>query len=89
MTNDSLARLSDALERRRDELQALPGVVGTGVGAATNGELAVQVFVRSETDAPGVERRAAELLEQVPLEVIVAGDVTAASVEEGEDDGKS
>ena len=89
MTNDAVRLLSAALDRRRDDLQALPGVAGTGVGESSSGEAAIQVFVRSDADAADVERRAAALLEGMPLEVIVVGDVTAASVDEGEDHGES
>lgn len=88
MTDDRVAALSAVLDRHREDVRALPGVVGTGVGTSTRGEPAIHVFVRSDADAD-VERRAAALLEGMPLEIVVVGDVTAANVEEGENDGES
>jgi hypothetical protein len=80
---DPVSRLSELLERRRDELHAIDGVVGSGVGLTGSGDVAIQLFVRSAQDVANAERQASALLGEIPLEVVVSGDVTAADVERG------
>jgi hypothetical protein len=80
---DPVSRLSELLERRRDELHAIDGVVGSGVGLTRSGDVAIQLFVRSAQDVANAERQASALLGEIPLEVVVSGDVTAADVERG------
>lgn len=68
MSQDVLAQL---LEQRRAALEALPGVVGTAVGAgAESDEPAIHVYVTPQTDADSVRGDAGRLLEGAPVEVI-------------------
>jgi hypothetical protein len=68
MSHDVLAQL---LEQRRVALEALPGVVGTAVGAgAESGEPAIHLYVVPQTDTDRVRSEAARLLEDAPVEVI-------------------
>ena len=80
---DPVSSLSEVLERRRRELHAIDGVVGSGVGLTRSGDVLIQLFVRSAQDAAYAERQASELLGDIPLEVVVSGDVTAADNERG------
>ena len=80
---DPVSPLSELLERRRGELHAIDGVVGSGVGLTRSGDVAIQLFVRSAQDAAYAECQASELLGDIPLEVVVSGDVTAADNERG------
>jgi hypothetical protein len=66
---DDLAQL---LEQRRIELEALPGVIGTAVGAAAAGgdEPAIHVYVTPQSDAARVRDEAGRVLEGAPVEVI-------------------
>jgi len=82
---DPVSPLSEVLERRRAKLHAIDGVVGSGVGLTRSGHLAIQLFVRSAQDAACAERRASELLPDIPLEVVVSGDVMAADSKRGEE----
>lgn len=56
------------LERRGDELQALPGVVGFAIGATPAGATAIHVYVDSEgaAETTGAETRA--LLAPAPVD---------------------
>jgi hypothetical protein len=80
---DPVSRLSELLARRRDELQAIEGVVGSGVGLTGSDAVAIQLFVGSTQDVANAERKARALLGDIPLEVVVSGDVTAADLERG------
>jgi hypothetical protein len=62
--------LVEVLERRGDELQALPGVVGYAIGVASSGEPAIHVYVESEAAAERSTARARALLAPAPVEVI-------------------
>jgi hypothetical protein len=84
---NEVSRLSEVLARCRDELQAIDGVVGTGIGTTGAGDVAIQVFVHSPRDVAGVKRRASALLGDIPLEVVVTGQVTAGDVGGGGEDG--
>jgi hypothetical protein len=84
---DAVNRLTELLTHRREQLHALEGVVGSGVGTTGTGDVVIQLFVRSHSNVKQVERSAAALLEGIPLEVVVTGDVTAAEAQEGGDDG--
>jgi hypothetical protein len=66
---DDLAQL---LEQRRDALEALPGVIGTAVGAGGEGgdEPAIHLYVTPRSDAAHVRDAAGRLLEGAPVEVI-------------------
>jgi hypothetical protein len=50
-----------------------------------SGHVAIQLFVRSAQDAAYAERQASELLADIPVEVVVSGDVTAADNKRGEE----
>lgn len=69
------------LDRHRAALQALPGVVGSGVGisqdAQSTDDVTVQVFVGDPADVMPVRDQARAILGQVPLEVVVTGEVVA------------
>jgi hypothetical protein len=68
MSHDVLAQL---LEQRRVAVEALPGVVGTAVGAgAESDEPAIHLYVTPQADADRVRSEAARLLEGAPVEVI-------------------
>jgi hypothetical protein len=68
MSHDVLAHL---LEQRRAVLEALPGVVGTAVGAGAGGdEPAIHLYVTAQADADRVRGEAGRLLEGAPVEVI-------------------
>ncbi|MGD1991767.1 MAG: hypothetical protein PVI59_01115 [Anaerolineae bacterium] len=82
MSGKEAARaLIAVLDRHRPALRALPGVVGTGVGLAEEAQstedVTVQVFVKDSADVTRVRRQAQAILGQVPLEVIVTGEVVA------------
>jgi hypothetical protein len=62
--------LVEVLERRGDELQALPGVVGYAIGADSSGEPAIHVYVESEAAAEQSAASAQALLAPAPVEVI-------------------
>ena len=62
--------LVEVLERHRDELQALPGVVGYAIGADSSGEPVIHVYVESEATAEQSGARARALLAPAPVEVI-------------------
>lgn len=66
MTEPGLARL---LEERRAALEALPGVIGTAVGAGADGP-AIHLYVSSEAEPGRVGEEAARLLPDAPIEVI-------------------
>jgi hypothetical protein len=82
---DPVSPLSELLERCRGKLHAIDGVVGSGVGLTRSGHVAIQLFVRSAQDAAYAERQASELLADIPVEVVVSGDVTAADNKRGEE----
>lgn len=69
------------LDRHRSALHGLHGVVGTGVGlteeAQSIEDVTIQLFVRHSADVARVERQAQAILGQVPLAVIVTGEVVA------------
>jgi hypothetical protein len=82
MSGKEAARaLIAVLDRHRPALRALPGVVGTGVGLAEEAQstedVTVQVFVKDSADVTRVRRQAQAILGQVPLDVIVTGEVVA------------
>lgn len=69
-----MAGLRDVLERHREALSDLPGVVGTATGLERAGhDEAIHVYVRSPQDVEPVRRAAEALLKDTPLEVIVMG----------------
>lgn len=80
---DPVSRLSELLAGRRDELHAIEGVVGSGVGLTSSGGVAIQLFVGSAQDVANAERKAGALLGDIPLEVVVSGEITAADIEQG------
>jgi hypothetical protein len=80
---DPTSRFSELLARCRDKLHAIEGVVGSGVGLTSSGGVAIQLFVGSAQDVANAERKASALLGDIPLEVVVSGDVTAADLERG------
>jgi hypothetical protein len=70
MSPDVLAEL---LEQRRVALEALPGVIGTAVGAgagARGDEPAIHLYVMRDADAGRVRSEADRLLEGAPVELI-------------------
>jgi anti-sigma factor RsiW len=82
---DRLGELTAILDRNRNELHRLPGVIGTGVGLSSETDHpshpVIQVFVRSPQDAPEVRRRVQGVLPQAPVEIVVTGEVTAGGDE--------
>ena len=66
---DDLAQL---LEQRRVELEALPGVIGTAVGAglADGAETAIHLYVTPRSDTARVRAEAGRVLAGAPVEVI-------------------
>ena len=66
MTAPALARL---LDQRRAALQALPGVIGTAVGAGPDGP-AIHLYVTRHAPAERVRSEAARLLAGAPVELI-------------------
>jgi hypothetical protein len=69
MSPDPLAEL---LEQRRVALEALPGVIGTALGAGGAGRdaPAIHLYVTRQADAGRVRSEADRLLEGAPVEVI-------------------
>lgn len=71
-------QITNLLERHRSALHALPGVVGTAVGFRSpqrpDGEVVIQVFVRSDEVVDEVSERAAALVGADQVQVIVSGD---------------
>ena len=59
--------LAELLEQRRAALEALPGVVGTAVGAE-----AIHVYVAPGTDTARLRPEAERLLDAAPVELIEA-----------------
>jgi hypothetical protein len=66
--------LADILEERRDAVEALPGVIGTAVGASAKdagaGESAIHVYVAPDAEAERVRAEAERLLEGAPVELL-------------------
>jgi hypothetical protein len=64
--------LAELLEQRRVALEALPGVIGTAVGAGGAGSdtLAIHLYVTRQADADRVRSEADRLLEGAPVELI-------------------
>lgn len=70
MSADLLAEL---LDQRRAALEALPGVIGTAVGAAGGARAdqpAIHLYVTRDADAGRVRSEADRLLEGAPVELI-------------------
>lgn len=66
MTIPGLARL---LEQRRAALEALPGVIGTALGAGGDGP-AIHVYVSRQVELARVRAEAERLLADAPIELI-------------------
>lgn len=66
MTDQDLAAV---LERHRDALMAIPGVVGVAVGRRDDTPV-IQVFVLPAADQGLARRRAAELLADTPMDLV-------------------
>jgi hypothetical protein len=65
--------LAELLEQRRVVLEALPGVIGTAVGASAGGagsDEAIHLYVTRDVDAGHVRSEANRLLEGAPVELI-------------------
>jgi hypothetical protein len=70
------SELQEALERHREQLDELPGVVGSGVGllgGQPDGEVVIRVFVDSAEQVDEVRAGAERLLEGLPVEVVATG----------------
>lgn len=68
---DSVEELGALLDRHGEALFAIPGVTGAAIGAATDGGVAIHVYVSAEIPvAAGAEAR--RLLAPAPVEVIPA-----------------
>jgi hypothetical protein len=68
--------LREALERHREQLDELPGVVGSGIGlrgGQPDGEVVIRVFVDSSERVDAVRDAAERLLEGIPVEAVVTG----------------
>jgi hypothetical protein len=70
----SACALDELLQDRREAVEALPGVVGTAVGASLRGPgadgLAIHVYVSPGVDTDHVRAAAERLLDTSPVEVI-------------------
>ena len=77
--DDLLKTLSDLLERHRETLRALEGVVGTAVGVTSTDvddqELAVQIFVESDDHVEPVREAASRILGTPHLAILVSGEM--------------
>lgn len=76
--SDSAARA--VLDRHRDSLRILPGVVGTGLGLC-EGEPCIKVLV--DTLTPELQRRIPERLEGVRVEIVATGPIRALDEDTG------
>jgi hypothetical protein len=68
--------LREALERHREQLDELPGVVGSGIGlrgGQPDGEVVIRVFVDSSERVDTVREAAERLMEGLPVEVLATG----------------
>ncbi len=82
MTHDDvIRRLNEELARHRGNLQALDGVVGSGIGLPTSGKggPTIQIFVPNREDVSRVETGAAAVLGHVAFEVVTVGEVVAGT----------
>jgi hypothetical protein len=72
VANVSTRSIEDVLDAHTDELMAVPGVVGTGIGAC-GGRPCIKVFVTRKTEA--LERRIPSALEGFPVEMEETGEL--------------
>ena len=71
------ADVASMLERHRSALQALQGVVATGIGRrSTHAGTCIQIFVGRDEDVEAAALGARTILGATPYEVIVSGAVT-------------
>ncbi len=61
--------------RHEAELLAIPGVVGTGIGLSSQGQLVIKVYV--EKDTPEVRASIPPTLETIPVEIEETGPIVA------------
>ncbi|MBI4482011.1 MAG: hypothetical protein HY652_03875 [Acidobacteria bacterium] len=73
----SLVRANEVKGRHEDSLFALPGVVGTGIGASeiAPGVAVIEVYVRAAT--PDVRRAIPAALEGIPVRIVETGEIVA------------
>jgi hypothetical protein len=64
--------ISEVLKSHTPELMAIPGVVGTGEGAASGGPV---IFVLVSRRTPEAESHVPKRLEGYPVEIRVVGEV--------------
>jgi hypothetical protein len=75
----------DHLDKHRDALLALAGVVGTGVGMTQNSrtphDVVIQLFVRAAdpVQLQIIKRQASAILGGSEPELIITGEITAAN----------
>jgi hypothetical protein len=78
---DRVSALILELDRHREAIQALPGVVGTGVGyragGRPEGDVVVQIFVDSADRVDEVRHRAEAILPKDYVDVVVSGEPVA------------
>ncbi|TLZ58256.1 MAG: hypothetical protein E6K15_01220 [Methanobacteriota archaeon] len=65
-----MASVADVKRRHEVRLMKMPGVVGVGIGEK-DGKECIRIYV--EKDHPKILRALPESLEEVPVEVVVAG----------------
>ena len=68
MSEFTVQELTDRLAAASDQLFALPGIVGTGVGGHPSSPT-IHIFVSPDTPASSIEL-AGELLDGLPLEIL-------------------
>jgi hypothetical protein len=76
---ESIAQATRLLERHREELHAIPGVIGTGVGRRQfppgSEDIVIQIFVVRMEDIAGVVESVSRILNRSDVEVIASGEM--------------
>jgi hypothetical protein len=73
------ARMIEVLRRHEDQLLAVPGVVGVGIGQSTStGAFVINVMVDKKT--PELEKKVPDTLEGYAVELITTGEITTQPV---------
>lgn len=68
--------LSGVLERSRSALHAIDGVLAAGI-TRRDGELAIELVVRTDADEAAVRREASALVGDAPIVLTRSGEVVA------------
>ena len=70
----SMASAASVKARHEARLLGIPGVVGVGLGRSGD-QVVIQVFVSKDT--PRVRKTVPDVLEDVPVEIVVSGPLRA------------